>query len=51
MMDSEQKQAESTQKRHGGVGIHGLRSESSFSNAEQNPFEIHRAKAPGKTIS
>src|SRR5262249_25029702 len=51
MVDSEQEQAESTQKRYGGVGIHGLRSESSFSNAKQNSFEIYRAKAPRKTIS
>jgi hypothetical protein len=51
MMDSEQEQPESTQKRYGGVGIHVLSSESSFSNVEQNPFEIYRAKAPRKTIS
>jgi hypothetical protein len=51
MVDSEQEQAESTQERYDGRGIHRLRLESSFSNAEQNQFEIYRAKTPKKTIS
>jgi hypothetical protein len=42
MVDSEQEQAESTQERYDGRGIHRLRLESSFSNVEQNHYKISR---------
>src|SRR5262249_22230387 len=51
VMDSEQEQAESTQDRYGGGGIHRLRRDSNSSNVEQNQSEIYRAKAPKKAIS
>jgi hypothetical protein len=51
MVNSEQEQAESTQERYGGGGIHRLRLDFSFSNVEQNQFEIYRAKQPRNTIS
>jgi hypothetical protein len=35
VVDSEQEQAESTQERYGGRGIHRLRLESNFSNVEK----------------